>query len=398
MLSWDEIYGDPSSAEAVSIAPVSGPDGDKGQRAHDPDLANLLDEISAFITRFVAFPTGHDLAAVTLWAAHAHVVGTFDSTPRLALLSPEPGSGKTRTLEILDLLVLRPMHALSASPAAVFRSIEARRPTLLFDEVDAIWNRRGDDGSEDLRAMLNAGHRRGAAIPRCVGPTHEVVDFPVFAAVALAGLGDLPDTIMSRSVVIRMRRRLNTETVEPYRARLHEPQGHILRDRLAAWAEMIDGQLPYPDMPDGVTDRPADVWEPLLQVADAAEGDWPSRARAACVAIVESGTARAASLGIRLLRDLKTVFSHEDKLSTKTILDRLCGLEESPWGNLGGRELDDRKLASLLGEYGITSTKIRTGESTARGYRVEDLYDSWQRYVAAPTGDEAEHAEHPEQP
>ncbi|MER5862081.1 DUF3631 domain-containing protein [Kitasatospora sp. NPDC002040] len=71
---------------------------------------------------------------------------------------------------------------------------------------------------------------------------------------------------MSRSIVIRMRRRAPNETVEPFRERINEPEGHVLRDRLADWAEsvreLVDGA--WPEMPDGVTDRPADVWEPLL--------------------------------------------------------------------------------------------------------------------------------------
>src|SRR5271166_885529 len=129
------------------------------------------------------------------------------------------------------------MLSLSASPAAIFRTLSNRQITLLFDEVDAIWNKRGkDDSHEDLRALLNCGYKRGATIPRCVGPKHEIAYFPVFAAVALAGIGDLPDTIMTRAIVIRMRRRAPTEFVEPFRTRIHETPGNILRDRLMEWA------------------------------------------------------------------------------------------------------------------------------------------------------------------
>ena len=191
------------------------------------DGAGLLDEVKEFLQRFVAFPTVNCLVAVTLWVAHADLVQGGENSPRLALLSPEPGSGKTRTLEILELLVPSPLFSISASTPATFRTIMKHRETvLLFDEVDAIFGKRGkDDGAEDLRALLNAGHRRGATIPRCVGPNHEVVSFPVFTACALAGLGDLPDTLMSRSVIIRMRRCLGTEKVESYRRRVHEPRG-----------------------------------------------------------------------------------------------------------------------------------------------------------------------------
>jgi hypothetical protein len=294
--------------------------------------AALLDEVETFLARFVAFPTEAVRVAVTLWAAHAHLAAEGENTPRLALLSPEPGSGKTRVLEVLELLVPRPMHVLSASPAAVFRSIETERPTLLMDEVDAVFGRRGsDDGAEDLRGLLNAGHRAGATIPRCVGPQHTVKRFPVFAAVALAGLGDLPDTLMSRSVIVRMRRRAPGEKVTPFRHRVHAPEGVEIRDRLEEWAASVASYVgaAWPDMPPGVEDRPADVWEPLLAVADAAGGRWPERARVACVELVKVAENREASLGVRLLGDLRDVFADAVALPTETILERLCELEEA---------------------------------------------------------------------
>jgi len=150
----------------------------------------LLDDIRTFVRRFCVLPDDHALTAVALWAAHAHVVAHFHTSPRLVLSSPEAGSGKTRVLEVLHLLTPEPMFSLSASPAAIFRTLSDKQICLLFDEVDSIWSKKGkDDNHEDLRALLNAGYKRGATIPRCVGPKHEVVHFNVFAAVALAGLG-----------------------------------------------------------------------------------------------------------------------------------------------------------------------------------------------------------------
>jgi hypothetical protein len=132
-----------------------------------------LDDVYNYIGRFCVFRDEHALVAVTLWVAHAHMVEQFHTTPRLVLSSPEAGSGKTRVLEFLDLLVPDPMFCLSASPAAIFRTLAAKPITLLVDEVDAIFSRRGsEDANEDLRAMLNAGYKRGASVPRCVGPRH----------------------------------------------------------------------------------------------------------------------------------------------------------------------------------------------------------------------------------
>lgn len=368
-------------------------DDDPGWVDLDAAPADLLGDVQDFLATFVAFPSDHARIAVTLWTAHAHLLDASDNTPRLALLSPEPGSGKTRVLEVLELLVPSPMHVLSASPAAIFRTIASNRPTLLFDEVDAIFGRYGkDDNNEDLRAMLNAGHRRGATIPRCHGPTHEVRLFPVHAAVALAGLGDLPPTLLSRSVVVRMRRRAPNETVQPFRHRLAEPAGHALRTRLAAWASTVEDTVrdAWPAMPSGVTDRPADVWEPLLAVADAAGGDWPDRARAACVELCKVVASGEASLGIRLLGDLRAVFGDEDRLATGTVLDRLHGLDEAPWSDLRGRPLDARGVARRLDAFEVRSAKVKLDGQSLRGYRREDLYDAWQRYLPAPVPAEAE--------
>ncbi|WP_387984764.1 DUF3631 domain-containing protein [Streptomyces goshikiensis] len=362
------------------------------------DGSRLLDEVEAFHRRFNVFPTEAAYVAVALWDAHAHLLDCFDSTPRLAFLSPEPGSGKSRALEIVETLVPQPLVAANASAPVLFRAVSTleTRPTILFDEVDTIFGPKAGD-NEPLRGFLNAGHHRGAGMWRCVGDgTNQTVqEFPSFCVVAMAGLGSLPDTILTRSVIIRMRRRARNERVQPFRRRLHAPEGHALRDRLAAWADsvrhLVDGV--FPDMPDEVTDRPADVWEPLIAVADAAGGDWPARARAACAQIVAASKQDdKGSIGIRLLTDLRDhVLNGIERLPTISVLDRLYALEEAPWADMGGKPLTSRGLAKMLGEYMTGDNKpieprnIKTGGAVLKGYYAADLADAWTRYCPPPT-------------
>ena len=145
--------------------------------------------------------------------AHARVRGRGRVAPVRGCLSAEPQSGKTRYLEVLKLLVRAPLFAVNISEAALFRVIEARRPTILHDEIDAVFGPKARD-REDLRAMLNAGYERGATVERCVGEGSklEVKSFPVFAPVAMAGIGKLPETVEQRSIVVRMKRRAPDET------------------------------------------------------------------------------------------------------------------------------------------------------------------------------------------
>ncbi|MGW5787063.1 DUF3631 domain-containing protein [Streptomyces sp. NPDC003757] len=361
------------------------------------DGAALLNEVEAFHRRFNVFPHEAAYVAVALWDAHAHLLDCFDSTPRLAFLSPEPGSGKSRALEVVETLVPQPMTAVNASAAALFRSVSnpSGRPTILFDEIDTIFGPKAGD-NEELRGFLNAGHRRTGVTYRCIGDggNQTVQAFPSYSAVAVAGLGALPDTIMTRSVVIRMRRRARNETVESFRARLHEAEGHKLRDRLAQWTEQARDSVmgAWPEMPDGVTDRPADVWEPLLAIADAAGGDWPVRAREACVTMVAASKANdKGSLGVRLLSDLRDhVMVGIDRLPTVAILDRLNALDDAPWADLHGKPLDNRRLGKMLAEYmtadnePIASRNIKTAGSVLKGYYSADLWDAWARYCPPP--------------
>ncbi|MFD6285225.1 DUF3631 domain-containing protein [Streptomyces sp. NPDC060205] len=361
------------------------------------DGATLLNEVEAFHRRFNVFPHEAAYVAVALWDAHAHLLDCFDSTPRLAFLSPEPGSGKSRALEVVETLVPQPMTAVNASAAALFRSVSNPngRPTILFDEIDTIFGPKAGD-NEELRGFLNAGHRRTGVTYRCIGDggNQTVQAFPSYCGVAVAGLGNLPDTIMTRSIIIRMRRRARNERVEAFRARLHEAEGNALRDRLAQWAEHARGFVmgAWPEMPDGVSDRPADVWEPLLAIADAIGGQWPERARAACVTLVTASRANdKGSLGVRLLTDLRDhVMVGIDRLPTVAILDRLNALDDAPWADLHGKPLDNRRLSKMLAEYmtadnePIASRNIKTAGSVLKGYSAADLWDAWARYCPPP--------------
>ncbi len=349
-------------------------------------LAVLLADVEAFLGRFISFPTEHAKVATTLWIAHTHVFRMFETTPRIAFISPEPASGKTRALEVLELLVAEPMATCNVTAPVLFRAM-ARPipPTVLLDEADVIFGPHST--RDDLRGLINAGHRAGATVQRCAG--NAIIEFTAFAPIAVAGLHELPRTIMSRSILIRMRPRTPQEHVEPFRQRLHRPQAKALRDDLAVWADSMishDG-VTFPDLPLGIEDRDADVWEPLLMLADLAGPSWNQRCRDAAVAMVtERRTTATPSLGVALLHDIRRVFEHtdSDRVSSENLLHQLHNLTDTQWANLRGRPLNAVELASILKNYGISPTQFRVGSAKTRGYRRSDFIDAWNRYTTTP--------------
>jgi hypothetical protein len=367
----------------------------------ETDGACVLNDALAYQKRFVCYPSEHAAVAHVLWSAHTHMMAAWESTSRLAFLSAEPTSGKTRCLEISEAMVPNAVSTVNASSAYLFRKAgsDEGQPTVFFDEIDTIFGPKAKE-HEDIRGFINAGHRRGATYGRCVvhGTIVTTEDTPVYAAVAVAGLGWLPDTLLARSIIIRMRRRLRTERVEPFRRRDHAPQGKAIGRRLAGWASTVieAAKDMRPEIPAGVEDRAADCWEPLLVVADLAGGEWPRLAREAAVALVAAGQNQTpVSLYLRLLGDVRTVFwknltavaqSQPKGLSTKTILESLYALDDAPWSSINkGEQYSSTQLATCLFEYGAKSDYLRPHPSQphlkARGYKLRDLADAWRRYL-----------------
>ena len=137
-----------------------------------------------------------------------------------------------------------------------------------------------------------------------------------------------------------------------------------------------------PNSPPGIEDRNADVWEPIVILADLAGGEWPERARAAAIEIVKAGKEREPSLGIRLLADLRTVFAERETMTTSEILVELIAVKEAPWGDLAGKPLNDRRLARRLRDYEIKPKQFRRGdEQVSKGYIRADFRDAWNCYL-----------------
>lgn len=353
-----------------------------------PTTTELLDALATTIRRYVVVSEAQR-DAEALWTLHAHAIEVADSTPYLSITSAEKQSGKSRNLEVLAQLVPRPMEAANVSDAALFRALgsEDEPMTLLFDEIDSIFGRNVANTKEEQRGLLNAGWRRGAKAYRCVGEgsRQEVRAYTVFGAKALAGIGDLPETLADRSIPIRLRRRRLDEEVERGRYRNIVAVCEPLRLAAARWARENMDTLrdAEPDLPEQLSDRAQDGAEPLLAIADLAGGEWPKRARRALVELHRDKPEDSESQGVRLLADIRAAIGDKDRITTAELLTVLKADDEAPWGELGksGDGLKPRALSRLLAPYGIHPVDIRTPDGTKKGYKREQFEDAWQRYL-----------------
>jgi len=346
------------------------------------DGVALLDEIVSEIRRYVVL-SDDDAAAAALWVLHTHVYECWRITPRLAILAPEKRSGKSTLLDVLHELVARPVKSENTSNAVLFRLIDQYQPTVLLDEVDK-WLR----SDHEAGPALNAGCKRGGQHLRCEGDDFKIRAFKTFAPVALAGIGKLEGTLADRSITIDMKRRRPDEIVEDFDEELAHKL-HELARKAACWTADARGDLTAarPDIPKALFNRDKQNWLPLLTIAEVAGGSWPEIARRIAVQAVESDV-EPDSYRTLLLADIRDIFNGQDhdRIFSKTLCERLVGLEERPWGEFQkGKPITQNKVARLLRSFGIKSAgTIRIADETLNGYARSQFIDAWNRYLPDP--------------
>jgi len=357
-----------------------------------PTTTEVLEDVLVALRRYVVFPLDAQTVAIALWVLNTYVFDLHDSTPYLNITSATKQAGKSRLFEVLNLLVARPYLAVEATEAVLFRKIAADTPTLLLDEIDTCFGKESTM-TEGLRAVLNAGYRRGATVPRCVGPNHELKDFPVFCPKAFAGIGErLPDTVVDRSIPIELRRRAPAERqVARFRQTRARSELTPLRDRIRAWGAAASEALSVaePALPDELSDRQQDSWEPLLAIADLAGGEWSDRARTAAVTL--HGGVVDQDVGVLLLAHIRDLFDEQeaDELSTEELLGGLINRgDDSPWPRWWSEDVERKQtkgpasqLARKLKPYAIKPEQLWLSGNKVRGYRRSAFADSWSRYL-----------------
>ena len=348
------------------------------------DGAELLDGIRAVITRYMVLPKGA-AEALTLWIVGTYVFDAFQICAKLLITSPEKRCGKSTLLAgILPGLVHRAIVASNISSAAVYRVIDAVKPTLLIDEADTFLA-----NNPELRGVINSGHMKvGAVVWRLVGDSYDPKPFSTWGPMAIAMIKAPPDTIVDRAVTIRLRRRRPGEQVVKLPLTFEE-DCLALRQRCTRWgADNFETLRSLaPDLPTSDNDRALDNWSPLFAIAQAAGNQWPGAALVAFQLL--SVEAEGNDVGRLLFADVKQVFEERQAqtLHSVDLTAALVNLEDRPWSEWRhGKPLTTNGLSKLLGPYEIRSKQIRIANANRNGYTFASFQDAFSRYLDTPQG------------
>lgn len=373
-----------SAARAGGATATTAPAADDGTRFNVLDLVMVLTEKHVNVTP-------EERIAGALWVLHTHVFGRFAITPRLALLSPVRGCGKTTFLTLLELLCADPYKDDNITPAAIYHLLGAREYTLLLDEGDNL----GLLSNPVLRSVFNAGHRRGGSITRFISGRPR--KYNVFAPLATAAIGALPLPLMHRSVVINMQRHPRGG---PELQRLDEfdPTFSKVRGLIQRWASQCKLD-PNPKMPPELHNRAADNWRVLLGIADdlkhGADGvRYDQLARAAAVAL--NAYMLDEDPAVIALADIRYVFDElgVDRIGSADLVAALHELDSlwldwrGPKDDRAPHRLNTSELARLLRPFKIRPRSVWPAHrrrsdkhlKSQKGYHRADFEKAWGAY------------------
>jgi hypothetical protein len=346
--------------------------------------ADLFNEIAKTIQLFIVLDV-YQALAITLWIAMTWVIVALKVAPLALVDAPEKACGKSQFLDMISFLSYKALSSSNITTAGLFRLTEQYSPTLLIDEVDTFLH-----DNNDLKGLINAGHTRNSAfVIRIVGENNEPKRFNVFGAKALAGISltkHLPDSTMSRGIIFNMRRKLPHEVTK----RLRHAEMSVFdefKSKLARFALDYEAQIKAsrPVMPDELSDRAQDNWEPLLAIAGCAGSDYLQRATEAALKLSVTNDS-SVSIGTELLQSIQLIFENEAilKISSAALVDELMSYKDQPWATYNkGWPMSPRQIAQLLKQYGIKPKTIRIREGcTPKGYSSDQFDDAFARYLS----------------
>ena len=366
-----------------------------------------LDRINHFIRRFLVLPNESDYSIVSLWIAHTYFTHKIKTTPRLAIISPEYGCGKSRVLEVLESLTFKGEKLDHHTRSYLMRTVDlireefTRPPTLLIDEIDSVFRAKSEEG-EATRAFANTGYRATGFYGITEGDSKKTpTKFRTFAPMALAGKGEvLPESVMTRAVIIRLQRRMGNEFIEDFLTDLVAFEAEELREELLGWSDYCAQDIALLNFELPVRDRDREVWLPLFMVAHLADSEWIKRAELALANIEEAKSDNTLPRERQLLSDIWKIFQaqEKDKIRSSVIILELIEMADSEWETYNfGKPINERALAKKLRTYGIKPSQIRFENGVgAKGYHRSEIESAVRRYLDPSIPANSETTETPE--
>lgn len=343
------------------------------------DGAKIFDEIHKLVKKYV-IADEDSIVAIIGWIFLTWLVDYASILPIAMITAPSKECGKSSLLRFINKLSYRTLYASQITASALFRSYDTWKPTILIDEADTFLKT-----NVEMRGIINAGHEKESALVYKSESTksgYQPRKYSVWGAKAIAGINidKSHSTIISRSIIIKLKKALPHEKVD----KLRNAPNFIfdkLKSKLKRWSDDNGPKfaLLRPSIA-GLNNRDADNWEPLLAIAQLLGDEYFHRMTIAALNLTAKNS-YIVDPGKEMLKSIQNIFKtlSLDKISTSDLISNLCKDKKAPWAKYdNGNPITARNIAAILKQYSITPTTIRlTSNKTVKGYKLASFVKLW---------------------
>jgi hypothetical protein len=379
--------------------------GRSGRSGRSSRKVSAVAEVMKYLAAYVVLPKPECLV-VSVWTIATYLMDKWDRFGHLAVLSAEKRCGKTLLLELLGYLVFEPYPTVNINPGPLCRIIKASRPTLLFDEAQAL-GRKGSESSILVNELFCASiNKRTAFITRSIGKEHTPTKLPSYCAKVIAKIGALDGVLADRCFPIWMERKTKEDKVKPYCSKDMDGEALPILERIELWVERHDKEIeeaydalvPF----DIANDRMADLLRPLqaILLVDGNK-DLLALLKQYAEGLEERDRQQEQQDdGTCLLTACREIYREKERdnqledgfLPTNDLILALKAREEEPWETIRhGEPINGHMLSRMLKRYQIKSSR-RPEDRNIRGYWRGDFEKVWLLYLSPDTSEEAPEA------
>lgn len=232
---------------------------------------DLAERLEKKLREYAVLPEEWQYLFVAVWIVATYLYKLFPVFPFLLLMSKNPGSGKSKLLAVLERVCFNATKSNCLTAAGLRRISEGAPGTVLVDEFEAIGKDRleGSELNEVLNSKFDADARASILVP-VKGGGWKPSQFKLFSPMVIAKLaaGSASDTVIDRSIVIRMRKLKGAFQQEHPK---YDKDWGPLRDDLYLWAlrnwEQVGETYRSSDEVRQGLNRKGDIWRVVLSVA-----------------------------------------------------------------------------------------------------------------------------------
>ncbi|MEM2571016.1 MAG: hypothetical protein QXP96_04750 [Thermoproteota archaeon] len=240
-------------------------------RFGNPAEIEVYDECVKAFTEYIDF--GEEWGApmlLSLYTIQTYLTPIFHTVAYIGITGHKR-TGKSKILDILEQLCFNAMKPVNLTGAALFRNVDVKRATVLFDESDF----KDPERKRDVLVMLRAGYRRGEYVVRerevrkKGKKDFEEEYFDVFGPKVFVIPEGIEEMLRDRCIMINMQRTTNEE-ITKRRVNPRDESWDVIRSllyvfALRRWREVEENYLNI-DL-EGISAREYEKWSPLFAIA-----------------------------------------------------------------------------------------------------------------------------------